>query len=191
MIDHINGSQRVIDLEKLNIVEQNAILYYADFLSLRQCSKTVTDNCKYFFIKGAPMNSLYLLDMKPHYNNTNIYLAQAYDEYMLLRDKFDVSGVQSFIEDICSLKAKGCIDSVDMMKQIHLYDTTHERRKAFREYYKHRSSYEYTHTINNEDGKRLEVPCTRYFAHAEERATELNLPKNLGANIESTEEDFE
>lgn len=31
-------------------IEHNAILYYADVLSLKETSKPVTDNCKYYFI---------------------------------------------------------------------------------------------------------------------------------------------
>ena len=31
----------------MNTIELNAILYYADYLSLRSISTPVTDNCKY------------------------------------------------------------------------------------------------------------------------------------------------
>jgi len=57
----------------MNNIELNAILYYADFLSLKQLSYPVTDNCKYFFIHGVPMNSLYILDLKPNYDENNPY----------------------------------------------------------------------------------------------------------------------
>lgn len=62
-------------------VELNAILYYADFLSLKAESKPVTDNCKYFFIHGYPINSLFIVDSEPEYDRENPYLIQAYQEY--------------------------------------------------------------------------------------------------------------
>lgn len=49
-------------------IELNAILYYADFLSLKHACHPVTDNCKYFFIHGCPMNSAYIVDMEPEYS---------------------------------------------------------------------------------------------------------------------------
>lgn len=48
--------------------ELNAILYYADFLSLKSESIPVTDNCKYFFIHGCPINSAYIVDLEPEYD---------------------------------------------------------------------------------------------------------------------------
>lgn len=47
----------------IDIIEHNAILYYADYLRLKEESKTVTDNCKYYFIYGSPINSAYLVDL--------------------------------------------------------------------------------------------------------------------------------
>lgn len=47
----------------IDLIELNAILYYADYLKLKQESKTVTDNCKYYFIYGSPINSAYLVDL--------------------------------------------------------------------------------------------------------------------------------
>lgn len=47
----------------LDIIELNAILYYADYLSLKEESKAVTDNCKYYFIYGSPINSAYIVDL--------------------------------------------------------------------------------------------------------------------------------
>ena len=69
--------------------ELNAILYYADFLSLKQESIPVTDNCKYFFINNCPINSAYIVDLEPEYSDENPYLIQAYQEYQTLEDKFD------------------------------------------------------------------------------------------------------
>lgn len=49
----------------MNTIELNAILYYADYLSLRTISKPVTDNCKYYFIHNTPINSAYIVDLIP------------------------------------------------------------------------------------------------------------------------------
>lgn len=60
-------------MTQINNIELNAILYYADFLSLKAVSYPITDNCKYFFIHGCPINSLFILDMKPDYDAENEY----------------------------------------------------------------------------------------------------------------------
>ena len=39
----------------MNEIELNAILYYADLLSLKDISIPVTDNCKWFFIHNNPI----------------------------------------------------------------------------------------------------------------------------------------
>jgi hypothetical protein len=44
----------------MNDIELNAILYYADFLSLKAINQPVTDNCKYFFVYGVPINSAFI-----------------------------------------------------------------------------------------------------------------------------------
>ena len=55
-------------------IEFNSILFYADFLSL----KSISDNCKYFFVYGCPINSAFMLDMEPIYDPENKYLLQAF-----------------------------------------------------------------------------------------------------------------
>ena len=57
----------------LNQIELNAVLYYADVLSLIDTNTTVTDNCKYFFIYGVPTNASFLIDSEPFYNPENKY----------------------------------------------------------------------------------------------------------------------
>lgn len=49
-------------LDSEDFIKHNAILYYADYLSLKDTSTTLTDNCKYYFIYGAPINSAYIVD---------------------------------------------------------------------------------------------------------------------------------
>ena len=93
----------------MNDIELNAILYYADFLSLKDVSQPVTDNCKYFFVHGAPVNSLYIIDLEPIYDENNQYFQQA--------------RVESFIEDVCSIRACGSVDAERMLKCIHQYSS--------------------------------------------------------------------
>ena len=147
--------------------ELNAILHYADFLSLKQESKPVTDNCKYFFIQGTPINSAYIVDMEPEYDKDNPYLIQAYQEYQQLEEKFEKEGALSFIDDICSLKACGSVNAEQMLKCIHQYSTKHERKQAFSAYRQWRKDQFYTHTTFDENGNPQQTPCTRYVKHAE------------------------
>jgi hypothetical protein len=58
----------------MNEIEHNAILFYADFLSLQRENHPVTDNCKYFFIHGFPINSAYIVDMEPEYDINDKYI---------------------------------------------------------------------------------------------------------------------
>lgn len=107
----------------MNDIELNAILYYADFLSLKDVSQPVTDNCKYFFVHGAPVNSLYIIDLEPIYDENNQYFRQAKGEYEMIKNKFGEEGVESFIEDVCSIRACGSVDAERMLKCIHQYSS--------------------------------------------------------------------
>ena len=107
----------------MNDIELNAILYYADFLSLKDISQPVTDNCKYFFVHGVPVNSLYIIDLEPVYDAENKYFKQAKSEYDMIKCKFGEDGVESFIEDVCSIRACGCVDAERMLKCIHQYSS--------------------------------------------------------------------
>ena len=44
----------------MNDIDINRILYYADFLSLKNEYKPITQNCKYFFVHGTPIHITYL-----------------------------------------------------------------------------------------------------------------------------------
>ena len=151
----------------MNDLELNAILYYADFLSLKATSQPVTDNCKYFLVHGVPMNSAYILDLEPVYDKENYYFQQAKMEYETIKKKFGDEGVDSFVDDICSIKASGSVNAEQMLKCIHQYSNKNERKNAFNTYYNWRNNQPYTHITINEDGKRIEQPCTRYTYHFE------------------------
>ena len=168
--------------------EQNMVLYYADFLSLKKCSKPVTDNCKYYFINGLPINSAYLVDAEPEYQKANKFICQALKEYRAIKHRFGADGAESFIGDIGMLRARGCIDAISILQQIHIYSTRKERKYAFKEYYSWIKRQKYIHETINEDGKTKKSPCTRYVAHAEKSLKKRNLPKNLGYNFEKLED---
>ena len=86
----------------MNNIELNAILYYADLLSLTDISIPVPDNCKWYFI-------------------------QAKEDYYRLKDKFLEEGVESIIGHLCNLDALRCINAEQMLKCIHQYSSRRER----------------------------------------------------------------
>ena len=103
----------------MNNIELNAILYYADFLSLKARCHPVTDTCKYFFIHGVPINSAFIVDLEPIYNVEDPYFKQAYAEYEIIKNKFGDEGIESFIDDICCIRACGSMDAERMLQCIH------------------------------------------------------------------------
>ena len=160
-------------------VELNAILYYADFLSLKEISQPVTDNCKYFYVHGIPINSAYILDLEPVYDEDNRFFKQAKTEYQIIQDKYGEDGVESFIEDICSIRACGSVDAERMLKCIHQYSTKKERKQAFSDYNEWKNSQNYTHIIINEDGDLEERPCSKYVYHAERMLGRRKLARSV------------
>ena len=166
----------------MNDIELNAILFYADFLSLKAISQPVTDNCKYFFIYGCPINSAYILDMEPIYDSNNQYLLQAYNEYNLIKQQYSEDAVMSFIDDICFIRACGMVDAERMLQCIHMFSTKTERKQAFKEYRQWKENNIQTHQINDENGNPLDVECTTYFKHAEIALERRGIPKSI-ANV--------
>lgn len=118
----------------MNEIELNAILYYADYMSLREIGQPVTDNCKYFFVHGAPINAAFILNLEPEYDKTNPYILRATTEYSLIKDKFGEDGVESFIDEICNIKAAGSVNAEQMLKYIHRWSNKYERKLAFNAY---------------------------------------------------------
>lgn len=112
----------------MNAIELNAILYYADFLSLKTLSKPISSTCKYFFIHGTPLNATYIATGTLQYEEDNPFFLQARKEYETLKDKFGLEGVESFLEDISYLRARGAVDAKQMLRCIHQYSTRIERK---------------------------------------------------------------
>lgn len=187
MIEITNGKQSSIKLDDLNIFELNSILYYADFLSLEKCSKPVTDNCKYFFIHGVPINCSYLVECEPEYDKENKFIVMAYNQYFEIRDKFGQDGVESFIGDLGMLRARGCIGALEILCQIHIYSTKKERKSAFKEYFRWLAEQKYEHTIYDENGQQQKVRCTRYFAHHKKRSKKRTIFKSFKQNHRNRE----
>ena len=173
-------------------VQLSAVLYYADFLSLKEESKPVTDNCKYYFVYNFPMNVTYLVDNEPIYSTDNKFFKQALDEYNKLADKFGEDGALSFIDDICCLKSCGVVDAKRMLTYIHQYSTKKERIHAFSIYNKWLKDQIYTHTIIDEDGNPRIEECTRYIAHYENpnKKPEIH-SSNKPSEVELEEADVE
>lgn len=163
----------------MNHIELNAILFYSDFLSLKATSQPVTDNCKYFYVHGFPINSAFILDLQPEYDEQNRYFRQAMVEYELIKEKYGDDGIESFIDDICSIRACGCVDAERMLKCIHQYSTKKERKEAFSIYYNWKNSQMYTHITINEDGDPQEKECSKYVYHAERMLGKPGLVRSI------------
>lgn len=163
----------------MNQIELNAILFYADFLSLKAVSQPITDNCKYFYVHGAPINSAFILNIKPEYDEDNQYFKQAMTEYQVIKDKFGDEGVQTFVDDVCCIKACGSVDAERMLKCIHQFSSKKERKQAFDTYNTWKNNQIYTHTTINENGKPKEKICSKYVYHAEKMLGRPGLAKSL------------
>lgn len=89
--------------EELNQFEQSAILYYADYMSMRETSHPVSDTCKYFYVYGYPLNSSFMEDSEPFYDTEDQYYKNALSQYLMIKQKFGELGVCSFLNNICNL----------------------------------------------------------------------------------------
>ena len=136
----------------MNNIELNAILYYADFLSLKDISQPVTDTCKYFYIHGVPINSAFILDLEPEYDEENQYFRQALIEYETIKNKYGDDGIESFIDEICCIRACGSVDAERMLKCIHQYSGKRERKQALSTYNTWKNNQTYTHKTIKENG---------------------------------------
>lgn len=155
----------------MNEAEISAILYYADYMSLRDIDQPITDNCKYYYIYGTPINCAYLTDNEPFYDENNKYFIQSYNIYNQIKNKHGEEGVDSFIEDICALRSCGMVDARRMLSFIHQYSTKQERKQAFKKYYRWRNGQIYVQLIKNEDGEYEEHQCSQDVAYLERSRT--------------------
>lgn len=117
--------------------------------------------------------------MKPEYDEDNQYFKQARAEYEIIRDKFGDEGVQTFIDDVCCIKACGSVDAERMLKCIHQFSNKRERRQAFNAYNTWRDNQVYTHITINENGDPQEKTCSKYVYHAERMLGRPELAKSV------------
>lgn len=163
----------------MNNIEFNSILFYADFLSLKAISQPVTDNCKYFFIYGCPINSAFILNMEPIYDPDNKYLIQAFKEYTAIKNQCSEDGAMSFIDDICFIRACGMVDAERMLSCIHMFSTSIERKQAFKEYRQWKNNYKHIRQTFDENGNPQETECSQFFKHAEESFRKSRISKSI------------
>lgn len=149
------------------MVKLNAILYYADFLSMKDTGLPVTDTCKYFFIHGTPINACYIADVEPIYDPDNQYFKQSREEYERLENKFGDQATLSFIEGICNLNACGAVDGERMLRFIHQYNGKKEFDNALAKYNKWKKDLIFQHIIKDEDGREKWAECSKPIAHTE------------------------
>lgn len=151
----------------MNETELNAILFYADFLSLKETSQPITDTCKYFYIHGVPFNSAFIVGLQPEYDEDSPYFKQAKTEYDIIKQKFGENGICGFIDGICSIRACGTVDAERMLRCIHQFSTKKERKRALNQYNTWKNNQNYTHITINENGYPQETQCSKYVYHAE------------------------
>lgn len=57
--------------------------------------------------------------MVPDYDEDNRFYKQAFAEYNMIKEKFGDEGVETFVEEICSIRACGSVDAIRMLDCIH------------------------------------------------------------------------
>lgn len=157
--------------DTINQIEYNAILFYADVLSLQERSIPVTDSCKYFYVYGVPMHILSICGYKVNLSVYNKYFKQSYKTYIILRDKYGEEGIKTFIDNICAISLCGMLDAERILKCIHQYDDKSSLTYALNKYYRWKSKQSYTHTILDDEDRKRESECTKYIKHYETKET--------------------
>lgn len=157
----------IIDIEQLYF--DSYVLFYADYLSLRDTYTPITDNCKYYYIMGMPINCTKIVNSEPVYDVQNKYYVQAYQELTQIRNKVGLQALATFIRDLCNVFALGCINGEQMLKCILCYDSSKVRKKAINKYKQHMKDIQYHHIIKNEDGENISEPCSKYVYHVDQR----------------------
>lgn len=157
----------VIDIEQLYF--DSYVLFYADYLSLRETYTPITDNCKYYYIMGMPINCTKIVNSEPVYDVQNKYYVQAYQELTQIRNKVGLQALATFIRDLCNVFALGCINGEQVLKCILCYDSSKVRKKAINKYKQHMKDIQYNHIVKNDDGENISEPCSKYVYHVDQR----------------------
>ncbi|WP_277045335.1 hypothetical protein [Sharpea azabuensis] len=133
---------------------------------MRNSSRHVTDNCKYYYLYGAPINVAYICDSKPFYDEEDKYYIQSIKEITAIINKAGIDEATNFVNAICNVRAMGVVDANLMLKQIHQFSTQIDRNTAFSDYNRWISSQKYSCIYTNEHGDSVRQVCTRYIAHS-------------------------
>ena len=152
-------------MNNLNNIELNAVLFYADVLSLEDISIPVTDTCKYFYIHNTPINILSIVGNTITLDYHNQYCKEALETYLILRDKYGEDGVQTFIDKICAIGVCGMVDAERILKCIHQYDDKSEKKAAYKKYQDWLESKHYKTTIIDDDGDPQQIDCSAEVWH--------------------------
>ena len=137
---------------------ESYVLFYADYLSLRDTYTPITDNCKYYYILGMPVNVTKIVGKEPVYDKESEYYVQAYQEIVgkepvydkeseyyvqayqeldQIRNKVGIEALSTFVRDLCNVFALGCINGEQMLKCILCYDSSKLRKRAINKYKKY------------------------------------------------------
>lgn len=100
----------------------NYVLFYADYLSLRETYIPITDICKYYYLLDCPINAAYVVGLEPVYDVENKYYVQSYGELKQIYDKFNFEALSEFIQNLCNIKAIGVVGGDTVLKCILLYE---------------------------------------------------------------------
>lgn len=152
----------------MNEIEQllfsNYVLFYADYLSLQKTYTPITDTCKYYYILDCPINSTYIVNLEPVYDENNKYYIQSYKELKRIYDKFNFEALSEFIQNLCNIKAIGVVGGDTILKCILLYDDKKVRKKALSTYYEYMRNIQYDQEVVEDGEVRIEK-CSKYVYH--------------------------
>lgn len=151
------------DFQKLMF--DNYVLFYADYLSLRDTYTPITDTCKYYFLMECPINAAFVVNLSPVYDIENKYYTQSYKEMKAILDKVGYEGLTTFVQDLCNLKALGVVGGDTMLKCILMYDDKKVRRKALATYWEYMKSICYDQQVVNDLGDIVIQKCSKYVYH--------------------------
>lgn len=143
----------------------NAVLFYADYLSLHDLYIPVTDTCKYYIIFGVPINAAFIHGSGPIYDKESKYFKQSADELQKIYKKTGPEGVISFLQNMCNVFSLGNIDGIGMLNCIFYYESRKIKNISRSTYTKYMKSLQYEHQLE-EDGIITTTTNTKYVEHA-------------------------
>lgn len=150
----------------------NQILYYSDYLSLEASGVPITWS-KYFILNNVPYNSAILADwsnpidftvpvkeiptVQQHVATT---VTRAIKELEDIKHSFSDDGINIFIQRVCNIFGRPCIDDEGMLFYITQEWDKRDRRAILKKYRESLQNKKYH--CRGEDGRLME--CDRYRA---------------------------